>query len=399
MVIILQLFIFIVFAVLRGRTLFGFHLRPIEPGSDVVVYDLDFRSQRLARHVGLARSGGLPFIVRREKPYHRLLKNIGMASEISVGNPNFDEHYFITTDFPGHLEQLLASRDLQDHVHALFKLPVKSLHATRRRIWCVIAAKDIAKPDDYFDQHLALLREILEDTRAARVRGHAAPGWRWQGTAALSAIAVQAGILTVGLSGLLPHFAHSGHTVDAGFLVLMGIAAGLLAAANWVLFVLGLFLGSSWCAWVLADFVLCGLLGFVLSGMFMVREVNIRLPQPDVRIYLQPVVQKSCVLQCQKGRGRRARRSSHPYEGDVACSPSSRQQNLESMRRTDPICASKAWFDYRLAVQHWRTSSRYSFNTRPELFDAVKSGDKVSLPIHPGALRLEWLNWNDITAP
>jgi len=398
MVIILQLCIVVVFVVLRGRTLFGFHLRPIEPGSDALAFDLRFHRQRVARHVGLARSGAIPFVIRRERAYHRLLKNIGMSSEINVGSPSFDERYFITTDFPGHLEQLLASEDLQRHVHELFKLPVKSLHATRRRIWCVIAVSDLAKPDDYLNQHRALLRAIFEDTRAARVRGHASPGWRWQGMAALSVIAVQAGLLTLGLFGFLLPFAGVSRTADMGLLFLMGIAAGLLAAAIWLLFILGLFLGSSWCAWVLADFVLCGVLGFGLSGIFIVRDANIQLPQPEARIYRQPVIEKSCVLRCRKGSGRRSRGSSYVFDTEAACSPSSRAQNMDLKRRADPNCASRAWFDYRLTVRHWRKSSSYSFTTRAELFDAVKTGDKVRLPVHPGALRLEWLNWSEITA-
>lgn len=398
MVIILQLFVFIVFAVLRGRTLFGAHLQPIEPGSDVLVYNLRISSQRLALHVGLARSGAIPFIVRRERPYHALLKAIGMSSEINVGNPDFDDRYFITTDFPGHLEQLLASENLQRHVNQLFELPVKSLHANRRQIWCVIAAEDIAKPDDYFDAHRALLREIFEDTRAARARGNASPGWRWQGMAALSFIAVQAGLLAFGLLGFIPNYGDSVHTTSMGQLVLMGIGAGMLAAAVWLLLALGLFLGSSWCAWVLADFVLCGLLGFALTGISVVREVNIHLPQPEARIYLQPVVQKVCELHCERVLVKRTLTSLYAFDTDAACSPSSRQQNMELKRRVDSICAHNAWFGYRLAVRHWRKSSSYSFTTGVELFDAVKTGDNVRLSVHPGALRVEWLDWDEITA-
>lgn len=216
--------------------------------------------------------------------------------------------------------------------------------------------------------------------------------------AALSFIAVQAGLLAFGLLGFIPNYGDSVHTTSMGLLVLMGIGVGMLAAAVWLLLALGLFLGSSWCAWVLADFVLCGLLGFALTGISVVREVNIHLPQPEARIYLQPVVQKVCELHCERVLVKRTLTSLYAFDTDAACSPSSRQQNMESKRRVDSICAHKAWFGYRLAVRHWRKSSSYSFATGVELFDAVKTGDKVRLSVHPGALRVEWLDWDEITA-
>lgn len=398
MVIILQLCIFVVFVMLRGLTLFGFHLRSIEPGSDVLGYNVQIYKERLARHVGLACSGGIPFIIRREKPYHRFLKAIGMSSEINVGNPDFDSRYFITTDFPGHLEQLLASKDLQRHVHELFKLPVKSLHATRDRIWCVIAAEDLWKSADGFEEHLGLLRRILEDTRAARLRGRASPGRRWLGIAAVCVVAVQAGLLTLGLLGVLTTFADTIHTTYRGALVVMGGAAGLMVAGVWCLLLVAVFRGSSWCAWVLADIVLCGLLGFALSGIFVVRDLNISLPQPESRIFQQPVIQKLCELRCEKWSGKRTLKNSYAFS-EAACSPSSRQQNMYLKRSNDLICRQEAWFEYRLVVRHWRMPSRYSFATGADIFDAVKTGDKLRFPVHPGALGLEWVDLSEVTAP
>jgi len=399
MVIILQLCIFAVFVMLRGFMLFGSHLRPVEPGSDVLGYNAQIYRERLARHVGLACSGGIPFIVRREKPYHRLLKSIGMSSEINVGNPDFDFRYFITTDFPGHLEQLLASRNLQRLVQELFKLPVKSQHATPDRIWCVIAAEDLWKSADGFEEHLGLLRQILEETRAARLRGPASPGRRWLGIAAVCVIAVQAGLLTLGLLGVLTTFADTIHTTFRDELVVMGSAAGLMAAGVWCLLLVAVFRGSSWCAWVLADFVLAGLLGFALTGIFVVRDLNINLPQPDARIYQQPVVQRICKLTCDARQDRRTVTSSYVYDTDADCSASSRWESMSLKRRTDPICASRAWFEYRLVVRHWRKSSRYSFIPGVGLFDAVKTGDKLRFPVHPGALGLEWVDLSEVTAP
>ena len=141
--------------------------------------------------------------------------------------------------------------------------------------------------------------------------------------------------------------------------------------------------------------MLCGLFGFVLSGISVVRDVNVQMPQPEARVYERPVVQKLCVLKCKKGR-RYARRSSYPFASDDDCSPQSRQEIMISKKQSDPICAAQAWFAYTIRMKHWQGDEPYSFSPSVRLFDATRTGGFLSVPVHPGAFGLEWLDWDEI---
>ena len=395
MVILLQICIFGFFALIRGRKLLGKHLELVSPGSDVLDYTSKRRGTYLARHIGLAVPGAIPFVVRRERFYHRLLKMLGIASEIQVGNDGFDGRYFVTTDFPGHLEQLLASKELQAHVHELLTLPVVSLHTTHHRIWCEIARGDYSKPQDHFEKHLHLLRQIAGDIQASLTPERSLPAARWRGVAALSVIVVHAGLLMFGMLGFLPTFADSVHTADTGALLRMGLVAGAVAALVWLPSILAVFSGSSWSPWVLTDFLISGLIGFVLAGVHVVREVNVQMPQPEARQYQLPVLQKACTLSCSSGR---RSRSTYPFVSDAACSPPQRQKVMAEKKQSDPVCARRAWFTLTLDVKHWREQDPYSFDASEQLFDAVRTGRSVTLPVHPGALGLEWVDWEGISA-
>ncbi|WP_421694764.1 hypothetical protein [Aestuariivirga sp.] len=398
MVILLQICIFIGFALFRGTTLIGEHLSPASPGSDTLCFTLKTRKGIWARHIGLVQQGGIPFVIRRERWYHRLLKKLGIASEISAGHETFDRTFFITTNFPGHLEQLLASKELQAAVRKLFDLPVKSLHATRRRIWCTLWYKDLHKSDEELAGHLTLLKDISAASQASFARERAPAAWRWRGGAALLFIALQAGVLMFGLLGSFPAYFDWAQTVNTYSLAVTGLAAGVIAAILWTSFIIVVFSESPWTSWVLADFVLFGFLGFVLSGMVVLREVNVMAPQPAATVYLQPVVEKICVLQCKMGRRRRARRLSYTFHTDSDCAPQRREEIRLSKIASEPICASSAWFDYSLRVKHWQQGEPYMFSASSFLFDAVQTGSTVRLPVHPGALGFQWLVWDEIQA-
>jgi len=395
MVILLQLCIFAVFTWWRGRYLFGWHLLPMRSGSRVLVFSLRSRDgRRTALHIGLLRQQeGIPFVIRSERWYHRVLKSLGIASEIRVGNPAFDDTYFIITDFPGHLEQLLAAEELQAELHKLFLHGVSSVRATSQRLWCVIKSEHVKRPDRDFAAHPRLLRRISAATCSVPVTSLAA---RKLGIAALAVIAVHAGLLMLGLLGFFPTFVDSIHTVDMRGLFLMGALAGAVAAGFWLSAILVLFKGTSWVSWVLVDFVICGVLGFILSGISVVRDVNVEMPQDVARSYGQPVVQKVCELQCQKGSGKSARRSSFAFDSAADCNPQARDSIRLSRQQLDSICAASAWFEYTIRVKHWREPRTYSFSTNAKFFDAVAVKDDIRIPVHPGSMGLEWVDWDEI---
>jgi hypothetical protein len=398
MIIVLQLCLFVVVAVLRGRTLFGMHLRPLTPGSDILSFRFKTRFGVHARHIGRAALGTIPFVVQQEKWYHRFLKNFGIASEIDVGHSSFDKRFFITTDFPGHLERLLASPDLRKHLQGLFRFRVKSLHATRHRVWCVISRDNFSKPDKHFHRHFELLGRISEDSRATLAREQTPPAWRWRGVAALCFIAVQAGLLTHGVLAFLPGFIDTAHTADRGILVLTGTIAGLIGASIWLGLIIALFRRSSWIAWVLADFVLCGVLGFLLSGISVVREVNMEGPQAEPVHYEQQVAGKSCVLYCRRGSRRFARRASFSFATAAQCTKESRQAIINAKKNWHSACDSRVWFSYTVTIKHWRGGGTYAFTSDAGTFDGVDVGGRILVPVNPGALGLEWVNWKEMRA-
>lgn len=397
MVIFLQLCILVVFTILRGRMLFGMHLPSVSSERGILDYTLKVRGTVIARHIGIYQHGGIPFVIRPERAYDRILKNLGIASEISIGNAAFDKKYFIITDFPGHLEQLLASKELRMDVQKLFRWPVKSLHATRSRVWCVISRKHIHKPRDHFDRHALLLGNISAASGASLTVG-LPPASRWRGMAALSFIALQGGVLTLGLLGNLSTYADSAHTEDTAALILKGAMAGMLAAFAWGFCILALFKGSPWVSWVLADFVLFGLAGFLLSGMVAVREVNLHAPQPAAQIHELPVIEKICVLKCSMRIGKSTRRSSYMYNTAYECSPESRENIVARKEQSDPICASSNRFEYTLRLRHWREAQPYEFSPSVKVFDSVGIAEPMKVPVHQGALGLEWIDWDEITA-
>ncbi len=395
MVVFLQLCLFVIAVSLRGRYLFGRHLRA-DSASGRLSYTARSKYGITARHVGIVQRNGIPFIVKSERWYHRLLKSIGIASEIRIASSEFDRKYFITTDYPTYLERTLGSGQLLSHLQELFALPVKSLHAMPNKIWCVIRKDDLQEADAHYEKHFALLDTISKSSSRSIGYDHGLVPSRL-GVMAFLCVCVHAGLLTLGIFGIFPTLADSVDVVDTLAWVLKGIMAGSAAAAIWLFLILNIFRGSSWICWVFADFVLCGLLGFVLSGIFVVREANIHLPQPPPQVYGQPIMQKTCILECKRSCGRRCtQRSSYPFHSDASCNPQSRAAIMQEKRQADHICRSSAWYEYTIQVRHWQKLSHYSFSPDVSLFDSVRVGDFLNVPVHERALRLEWVDTDSI---
>jgi len=398
MVIFLQLCIFLLAVIIRGRFLFGLHLR--NGGHyNGLTFTVKTKYGISARHIGLIQENGIPFVVMQERWYHRLLKGIGIASEIKVSDTKFDKKHFITTDYPTHLEQALASGKLMESLKELFALPVKSLRATPHKIWCVIREDDFQESDGYYHQHTDLLTEIAKAGRAASTIENGPRSSRKLGSFALAFICVHAGLFTLGVLGTIPTLADSIEMIDKHGLLNKGAFFGIVAAGIWLLGILAVFRGSSWVGWVVVDFIMCGIVGFILSGMVFVREANIHWFQPPAQIFDQPITQKICTLKCKKSCGRRCtEHRTYAFQSDAECVPQSRKNIMEEKVQTDAICASEAWFEYTIGVKHWHNTSDYHFEPSTTLFDSVQTGALLRVPVHEGALGLEWVDTDRIFA-
>lgn len=397
MVVILQLCIFLAVAIMRGRFLFGTHLSPFDPDGKTLCYEYRVSEAALVRHIGIPQPGGIPFVIRRRRWYHRLLKGLGIATEVGAMSPSFDGRFVIVTDFPGRLERLLASPGLKDSLQALFGLAVKSLHATPHRMWCVIGEGERSKPFDHFQPHLALLRQMSAATQASSADGQELRG-RWSlGGAAAIVIAIHAGLLTLGIFGWAATYADSIQTAERGALLALGGFMGAAACWVWFLCLLAAFAGSSWSSWVIADFLVCGVPGIILSGMLVVRESNIHLPQPQATVHELPIIQKACTLECSRISSGFKTMSlsmarSYQFASEAECSLQGRERILSSKKLSDTLCLSRADFAFTLRLKHWRQQEPYSLSAEVQVFDAVRTGDMVGIPVHPGALGIEWVD-------
>lgn len=395
MVIFLQLLIFTVALILRGQYLFGHHLKADETHPRRLNFVATGRSGVNMRHVGISQQSNIPFIIKPERWYHRFLKVLGMASEIRISDAAFDKQYFITTDFPHHLERALGSSQLLTHLRDLFALPVKSLHATSKRMWCVVQPSDHEKSDKYFSKHVEIMDAISECSK--KIQGYdIAHGAGNKGIFALLFICVHAALLTLGITGGLTIQADSIDIIDHTAWITKALPVGAALSIAWFLLILAFFQKTSWVCWVFVDFLICGIAGILLSTVFVMRDANIELSQAKPVVYQQPVLSKTCVIQCRKRCGRRCTlRSTYSYK-ESECSPERRKVNMLEKREQDHVCQARPWFEYSLNVAHWNKRESYAFAPAVDLFDRVRSGMRLDVPVYEGALGLEWVNTKEI---
>ncbi|MCE2927713.1 MAG: hypothetical protein LW823_08750 [Rickettsiales bacterium] len=401
MVFVLQLLFFIFALVVRGRFLLGRHLKADNIKKERLNYIVHGKHGVMRRHVGMARQNGIPFIIRKERWYHRFLKQMGIASEIRVSDAQLDQSYYFITDFPNHLEQALHSGGLQDALKKLFALNIKSLHATRDKIWCVIPSGVAGRSDSHFNDHRDLLMEIAKFTQArpeVQLGGYVQRNLMML---AFATISIHAGILMMGLLGWMPIMGSHVDTIDDQQFIFSSLFLSVLLLGIWLFAIISMFARTSWASWVIADFVLCAVIGFMLSGAYMLRAANIHWMQAAPEIHAQQVTSRSCLLHCSKSCGKRCtRRSTHHLNADTECAASNRHATLAHYAAKDYICAARAEYQYTIHVQHWQENKgTYSFSATPMQFDTMPNGSIVNVPLHPGALGMSWLDITEIRPP
>lgn len=186
--------------------------------------------------------------------------------------------------------------------------------------------------------------------------------------------------------------------LDRGEWYAQTIALGLALATVWFLLIVVFFRGTSWVCWVFMDFILCGILGIMLSSHFIAREANVHLPQPAPTVYSQPISQKYCVLECRQRCGKRCtRRSNYSGNTDAHCAAHSRPAVMQRYKQSDPICRSSASFAFRITIRHWEPQKQYyHFPTSATFFDSVSVGQYVNVPVNEGAYGVKWINQDEI---
>lgn len=398
MVILLQLCLFALAAFTRGRFLFGTHLATNKDDHTKLEYEARSKGTVTNRHIGITQDYGLPFIVRPERWYHRVFKAIGLASEVQIRREEFDNKYFIITDMPGHLERAVSSGSLTTELQKLFQLPIKSLHATHTKLWVRLKREDFKQPAEYFDQHRAILKSISAHTKYRVDHSSVNQPKRNAGYWAFLFLCAHAGLLTWGIFGGLPTLADNIEMLDRTEWFAQTIVLGLVLATIWFMLIVAFFRSTSWVCWVMVDFMLCGILGIMLTSHFIAREANVHLPQPAPTVYRQPISEKYCVLECRQRCGKRCtRRSNYSGNTDAHCSAQSRPNVRQRYMQIDSICRSSANFAFKITIRHWEPQKQYyRFPTNASFFDSVSVGQYVDVPVNEGAYGIKWINQDEI---
>jgi hypothetical protein len=389
-VIVLQLCLFAAALLIRGRFLLGLHLKQVDGGLE---YKATSKSH-VIYHFGINQADGIPFIIRKERWYHRLLKAIGIAEEIQLVDANINRTFFFTTDFPSHLEQAMYTHDIHKYLHELQKLGVKTIHATPTRMWCTLPR--MSKEDDpsagahIYRQHL---QAISKATQATPVIGYPARMLNYYRTHAIAVILVHAAFLGLGLFGILPTLLDSVDTVDWYEWLIKSLIFASILIGVWLAHLLYCFKHTSWICWVLADFLLCGLVGMLASSLFIVREINMDFPQ-RTSSYMRQVMQNHCEIKCSKSCGRRCTRHSTHRIQPEDCTVQMRPQTYERIRARDYICRDgRANYHFAITIPHWKgEKGTYHFDATTRQYDQMPVGTAISIDVNHGALGLEWVD-------
>ncbi|PZP38490.1 MAG: hypothetical protein DI585_07230 [Pseudomonas fluorescens] len=402
MVILLQLVLVALVVLARRNYLFGGHLKASKTESGTLSFIVRNKEGDITRqHIGIKRTGGIPFIVRRERFYHKFFKWVGMATELHVPDRELDRKYFFITDFPHHLEKMMHSTDLLDHIRELLVADVKSIHVVGDRLWCVLGPNARRMSTYQLRGHVELLERIHEDTQEVKSSPIERANLR-RGLLAFGFMIVHATLMGLGLGGVFTFLLDDLETIEHTQMVGFSIVMSIVLICCWSVLITALFARSSWVCWVWTDFLLWGVVGIVFSCMVMVRDINVNLPQAEATVVSMPVVSKVCTLKCRKSCGRRCTRTeTHKLEGELQCAPEAREVFMQQ-RKTSSVCAASAWYEYEIRTPWWKEykgkakKPYFIADVNVDVFDSAREKGFIKVPVHPGALGFDWVDMSEV---
>jgi hypothetical protein len=418
MILVLQILIVWIVVFLRSYRLSGRHLRPLPDSGRRLIYIRPrgkYRSERF--FVGITQASGIPFIIKQERWYHRLLKYYGVAVELQTSNDEFNKKYFIITDFPHHLKQLLASEMLLHDIQALLaKEHVVSIHATKNRLWCVATGypRNYTKEDVYsvglkqaynlqilgdaFSGHYVLMTAIAD--QISKTSHYLGENFKSNRNLAFTFLAAHAALFCLGIFGWIfvakDEYAFASPHELKDLMTQVGVAL----CAAWAVVIVILFKKTAWMNWVLGDFLLFGIIGIMLSAPQVIRALNIYLPQPPPAYYAMPVYRKICKVTCYKECGSHARKyapevcnAEYILASEDEWSPADREAQFLKIRGSNPVCLHNMKYEYSVEVREWDGSNRLRQIRIPSaVFDSLKPGDEVNILVFKGALGISWMD-------
>jgi hypothetical protein len=389
----LIIYLIIFFSVFTGRSYFlrGRHLKDKDGVLDYVVHGKHGNFTRYS--VGIRIDDTLPFIIRREKWYHRFFKFLGLAHEVDVPDEDLGKELFFITDRPDHLADALHSPALLEQLRQLFALPVETLYCTNGRLWFKPKGKDKNLNLSDFARHTEILRRIETELKKIQLDDiHTAKPVRR--LLAFGFIAVHAAFLVLAISGGLPILFEPTEIIDHGKLFAIALLGAFAVSFIWLLLIILAFARTSFFTWVLGDFLVFGLAGLIFTTGFMLREVNVVFDESEVMVRVQQTVTKNCSLKCKRS-GRRASTNTYVLS-EAQCT--NRAETLATYKASHGDCRNSSWFSYKVFVQSWAKSQKkpFKFDTNGDIYDRTAIGGYFEIPTHAGRLKIEWVDLDNI---
>ncbi|MBM3617345.1 MAG: hypothetical protein FJX23_02240 [Alphaproteobacteria bacterium] len=344
------------------------------------------KGRTTARYIGVAEGGGFPFMIVREKWYHRFLKKLGIAHEIQLGDKELDEQFFFITDHSQHLAQAMRSEVLQNALRTVFVV-AKQFNSDKGRGWCSLKNSALSMSDPLLARHWQAVEVIQKEM--AKVSVPQNPNRRLLRTLALFFLAAHAAFFVTAMMGFVPTFFEQVEITQRMQWAVTSAAVAAIVLAGWFVLILHFFRNSSWSALVIVDFALFGVLGIAVCSVYMVREYNVHFDSQPEAVVAQPVTGKFCKVTCGSGK----RKTTYSLD--------SRQCDDAAQGLNVPLpysrCSSSRSYKFSLKVRHWRESQKaYDFRVNRDIYRNTKYSHTALIPVHGGALDIEWVDTDAI---
>jgi hypothetical protein len=204
-------------------------------------------------------------------------------------------------------------------------------------------------------------------------------------------VAAHTALLVMGVAGLVvPFLDREVLVADLAGLWLRTAMLGAAVAAFWYLALRLRFAGTGWLTWLTADFLFVGLAGVFLCTHHVARAVNLGLDTEPPSSIPCEVLSKGCWLECSRGGGKSKRTHTHQLSL-VACGREQRQATLRAWASRDELCRNDTRFQLAAVFRAWREGEPpIQIWMSSDAWDRSVVGETVAVPVHPGALGVEW---------
>ncbi len=342
--------------------------------------------------IGIRQEHGPYLIVSHEGWHHKLLKNLGLASELSTGHAEVDDRLFFATDVPDHVEDVLRQPAAMAPLKAFFDGRKAKLRSSPGRLWF----EDLKAEAPYTEAEALARLEDLKKISAALKQPETAvlTGGIRSSHIAIAMMVMHNAFFFFAVFAFLPEVLDRAEIVRLSEVVLYALGPGLAFAGLWLAAIFTLLRQGSWLPMVVLDFIVFGFVGIMIGSNYAVREINIGLDRSEATVHTQPLVSQTCKLSCSRGSGKRRRTSTYSLSEGQCKGETVRQQSLQEHRQRDSKCSSSYSFSFRGEVSPWseKQKNNFSFTMSAENYDATEIGDTYAILSHPGYLGIEWVD-------